>query len=136
MVQRVQKRVQKERGKSEKGYHRLLVWQRARELVSLIYKVTIGFPREELFGLTSQLRRAVVSVLLNIVEGHNRESTVEVLRFFEIARGSLAEVEACLEISLDLGYLDKKTYDEVEKKRAEVAFLIFKYRGSLRNKGR
>lgn len=129
-------RVQKVRKKKDKGYHRLLVWQRTREFVLLIYKVTKNFPREELFGLTSQLRRAIVSVLLNIVEGHAKESAKEVLRFFGMAKASLAEVEACLEICLDLGYLDKRTYEELEEKRAEIAYLISRYMKSVRSKGR
>lgn len=65
---------------SEKGYHRLLVWQRTYELVLLVYKVTESFPKSETYGIVSQMRRAALSVLLNIVEGARRRSKKEFLR--------------------------------------------------------
>lgn len=81
--------------KTGKGYHKLIVWQKAREFVSLIYKYTDDFPRSEEFGLKGQIRRASVSVVLNIVEGYRRRSTKEFLRFIDFAQASLTEVEAC-----------------------------------------
>lgn len=110
--------------KKEKGYHRLLIWQKARELVILIYRHTEGFPRSEEFGLKGQIRRASVSVLLNIVEGHRRNSKKEFLQFLNIAFGSLTEVEAGWELVLDLGFISEVDYNEVELKRGEVAFLL------------
>lgn len=108
---------------SSKGYHRLLVWQKARELVIDIYQLTRLFPREELFGITSQLRRASVSVVLNIVEGQRRRSKKEFLWFLDVADGSLAEVEACLELAFDLGYITRKQFEKVELRRKEVAVM-------------
>ena len=78
---------------SNKGYKRLKVWQESHELVLKVYKVTKKFPREEFFGLTSQMRRAVVSVAANIVEGQVRNTSKSFLQFLNIANGSLVEVE-------------------------------------------
>ena len=120
------------RDKTEKGYHKLLVWKKAREFVSLIYITSTIFPKSEGFGLTSQVRRASVSVVLNIVEGYRRKSTKEFIRFIDIAQASLTEVEAILEISLDLKYLSEEKYIELEDKRSELAFLLNSLVKSLR----
>jgi four helix bundle protein len=120
--------------KAPKGYHKLLVWQRARELVREIYKLTAKFPKSELFGLTSQMRRAAVSVVANIVEEHSRykKSRKEALQFFSIAEGSLAELEAHLEIALDvIGGFKKNEYERIEKLRGEVGFLLHRFVNSL-----
>ena len=74
-------------------YHELIVWQKAMDLVMEIYRLTRAFPREELYGLTNQLRRAVVSIASNIAEGQARQSTAEFRNFLSIAQGSRAEVE-------------------------------------------
>lgn len=110
--------------KREKGYHKLVIWQKARELVLLIYKYTENFPRTEEFGLKGQLRRAAVSVALTIVEGHRKQSKKEFLHFLDIAAGSLAEVEAAWELSLDLGFITEAVYEEVENKRMEEAVVL------------
>lgn len=110
--------------KREKGYHKLVIWQKARELVLLIYKYTENFPRTEEFGLKGQLRRAAVSVVLTIVEGHRKQSKKEFLHFLDIAAGSLAEVEAAWELSLDLGFITEAVYEEVENKRMEEAVVL------------
>ena len=112
------------RDRTEKGYHKLLVWKKAREYVSLIYKITEQFPKSEEFGLKGQIRRVSVSVVLNIVEGYRRSSTKEFIRFIDIAQASLTEVEAILEIVLDLEYLNDDQYAELENSRSELAFLI------------
>lgn len=88
--------------KENKGYHKLFIWQKARELVLLIYKYTEDFPKAEEFGLKGQLRRAAVSVVLTIVEGHRKRSKKEFLHFLDMAVASLTEVEAVWELSLDL----------------------------------
>lgn len=120
--------------KNDKGYHKLIVWQRARELIKGIYIYTEGFPKAEEFGLKGQLRRAAVSVVLNIVEGHRRRTTKEYLHFLNTADGSLSEVEAALEISLDLGFLSTENYTILEHKRKEVGYLLFQLIKSLRKK--
>jgi four helix bundle protein len=87
------------------SYKDLIVWQKALDLVEIIYQVTKAFPKEELYGFTNQLRRAAVSIPSNIAEGHARSSTQEFHRFLSIAKGSLAEVETQLLIAQRLGYL-------------------------------
>ncbi len=118
----------------DKGYHKLLVWQRARELVKLVYLYTETFPKNEEFGLKSQLRRAAVSVVLNIVEGYRRSTTKDFLHFLNIANGSLSELEAALEISLDLNFLSEDNYSQAESKRSEVGFLLHQFIKSLKKK--
>ncbi|MGI8476217.1 MAG: four helix bundle protein [Thermomicrobiales bacterium] len=86
------------------SYRDLRVWQAGMDLVEEIYRLSELFPKHELYGLTSQLRRAAVSVPSNIAEGHTRDSTREYIRHVSIARGSLAEVDTQLEIAFRLGY--------------------------------
>ena len=88
-----------------KSFHDLVAWQKAMELVTEIYKVSQKFPKEEMFGLTSQIRRAAVSIPSNIAEGRGKSSTGEFQQFLYHARGSLAEVETQLLIAINLGYL-------------------------------
>lgn len=121
-----------QRIKEDKGYHKLLVWKKAKDLVTFIYKETENFPRAEEFGLKGQLRRASVSVVLNIVEGHRRQSTKEFIRFVDIAQASLVEVEAILEICLDLDYFSDEKFIAIENKRAELDFLLGSLMKSLR----
>ncbi len=109
---------------NDKGYHQLQVWKKSRELIITIYEITEKFPRSEQFGLTSQIRRAAISVLLNIVEGDRRRSRKEFLRFLDTADASLTEVEACLEIAFDLQYLSGLEIQKVEDKRREIAAML------------
>ena len=87
-----------------KSFRDLRVWQRAMDLVEMIYKVSVDFPRSETYGLTSQIRRAAISVPSNIAEGHSRKHTKEYLRFLSVAQGSLAELQTQIEIASRLGY--------------------------------
>ena len=89
----------------KKAHQRLEAWQQSMKLVKQIYESTATFPREEIYGLTSQMRRAAISVPSNISEGAARETTPEFLRFLYIARGSLAELETQTLIARDLTYL-------------------------------
>jgi four helix bundle protein len=88
-----------------KRYSELIAWQKAMSMVGMVYKVTEGFPRKEMFGITNQIRRAAVSVPSNIAEGQGRGTTQDFLRFLCIARGSLQELETQLLIAHDLHYL-------------------------------
>lgn len=112
-------------------YHKLLVWKRSFEFVKLVYRLTAHFPKEEIYGLTSQLRRAAVSVLANIVEGRGKKTDKDFLRFLYIANGSLSECQCYFEVSLDLGYINKEQFDYIEKKRKEVGYLLYKLIKSL-----
>jgi four helix bundle protein len=100
------------------GFEKLDVWQKARRLASAIYGVTRRFPREEMFGLTTQLRRAGVSVAANIAEGTSRSSGKDQARFFEMAFGSLNEVATLLYIALDQEFI---TQDRLSALKSEIA---------------
>lgn len=91
-------------GRKIKNYRDLAVWQRGMEMALLVYQATKAFPDDERFGLTSQLRRAAVSVPANIAEGHARSSTKDYLRFISIAIGSLAETATFIELAGRLNY--------------------------------
>jgi len=113
------------------GYHKLKVFQKAKNLVLLIYRVTKKYPRGEQFSLISQMRRAAISVVANIVEGYSRGSTKEYIRFLNIAIGSATELKVYLEISLDLSYLNDKNDSEANPLLEEVLKLLYSYRGAL-----
>lgn len=93
------------------SYRDLLVWQQAMELVTSIYQLTNNWPKEEIYGLTSQVRRAAVSVPANIAEGFGRENRGSYQQFLRIAQGSLKEVETHLLIAERLGYIQKEAID-------------------------
>ena len=104
-----------------KTHKDLTVWQKAMELVMEVYNATKMFPREEIFGLTSQKRRAVVSIPSNIAEGYGRLHQRETENFLSIALGSACELETQLILSKDLGYI---SLDEVEQLTIEVQNII------------
>lgn len=87
-------------------HHELDAWKVAVELVREVYDLTTGFPAQERFGLTSQMRRAAVSIPSNIAEGAARGTTKEYVRFLSVARGSIAELETQLRIAIQLGFTD------------------------------
>lgn len=88
------------------GYQELKVWQIGMQVSVDVYRLTEAFPKSEIYGLTSQIRRASVSIPSNIAEGHERDTTKDYLRFLSMARGSLAELETQLLIANRLGYVD------------------------------
>ena len=98
----------------------LRVWQQSMELAATIYLTTKAFPKDELFGLVSQLRRAAVSVPSNIAEGYARGSEKEKLHFLRISAGSMSEVDTQLLLSLKLGYISDDTYSEMAEKATSV----------------
>jgi four helix bundle protein len=112
--------------KNEVGYKRLVAWQVADDLASKVYRVTDKFPKDESFGLTSQLRRAALSVPLNIVEGHSRNSKNEFRQFLRIALGSLAEVDYLLYFSLKREYISKAIYDDLTSLRITCGKILWK----------
>ena len=109
------------------GYKKLIAWQKADELARLIYDLSENFPKHEIFGITSQLRRAGLSVVLNIVEGHARSNKKEFHRFLAISLGSLAETEYLLDFSTEVGYLNKEDYRRLQNCRQEVGNLLWKF---------
>lgn len=94
-------------------FERLEVWQLAREFVAKIYKVTRRFPKDEIFGLISQIRRASVSILLNIAEGSDRKSDIEFKRFLRFSKTSLEEVISGLYVSLDQKFISINEFNEL-----------------------
>ena len=117
--------------KIEKSYHKLIVWQKFRALLLLAYKMTDKLPKSEDFGLKSQMRRAVVSVLSNFVEGYLKKSSKEKLHFMEIAETSLLEFEAQTEICLMLNYINQSEYAELDKTRGAAAYFLYRYRSKI-----
>jgi four helix bundle protein len=107
-----------------KSYRELIAWQKAMELVTRIYELTNDFPREEIYGLTSQIRRAAVSIPSNIAEGQGRDSRKEFLHHLSIAYGSLMETETQILIAENLKYLKSKEVNLVLEKTAEVGRII------------
>jgi four helix bundle protein len=114
-----------------KSYQELVVWQRAMDLVAEIYKVTAVFPKEEVYGLTNQIRRAAVSVPSNIAEGQGRGVGNEFARHLRIAQGSLQEVETQLMIARRLGYANTVAVTGALELAGEVGRLLRGLRKSL-----
>ena len=115
-----------------RSYRDLIVWQKARELVKKVYEGSESFPRNEVFGLTQQMRRAAVSVPSNIAEGYGRGSRPEYIRFLHIARGSLYEIETQLLLAEDLGYLSGDVSRSLQHAAESVSKLLYRLLASLR----
>jgi four helix bundle protein len=113
-------------------YRELLVWQKAKTLAIHAYSATEHFPKTEMFGLVSQIRRAAVSVASNIAEGQGRLTAGEFSHFLGQARGSLLEMETQLEIALDLAYLDQNRQRALAQESYEVLGLLNRLIESLR----
>jgi|SRR5579863_408834 len=117
-----------------RSYRELLVWQKAKALAVQVYKATEQFPKAETYGLTSQLRRAAVSVASNIAEGQGRLTSGEFQHFLGQARGSLLELDTQLAIALDLSYLKPDTYEVLDHEIYQVLGLLNRLIESLRKK--
>ena len=117
-----------------KSSRKLIIYQKAKSLVLLVYKITNNYPKSELFVIVPQIRRAVLSVAANIVEGYARNSTKEYVRYLTIAIGSLTELEVFIDISLELKYLSKKDYDNVMSLITENKKLLYVSRNTISRK--
>ena len=102
----------------------LVAWQESHKLVLLVYKLSKNFPKEELFALTSQIRRAVISIVSNIAEGFSRGTSKDKNQFYLIALGSLAELQSQLLVARDLGYLTKSDFTQVANQTVIVRKLL------------
>lgn len=111
-------------GQPEKGFRRLIAWQKGHELALAVYQVTKAFPSDERFGLVSQRRRAAVSVPANIAEGCTRRHTAEFRQALNVAKGSLAELEYYLDLGKDLGYVDGNSYADLYAKLDETGRVL------------
>ena len=114
------------------SYRELVVWQRSMALVTEIYRITEDFPKSELFGLTSQLKRAVVSIPSNIAEGQGRDSSREFLYHLSVAYGSLMEVETQIQIARNLSFVDEQGAAKLIEKCGEVGRMLNGLTRSLR----
>ena len=115
------------------SFRDLIVWQRAMQLTIAIYRLTKGFPREEIYGLTSQIRRAAVSAPSNIAEGHGRLNKAEFRQFLGIARASNFELQTQLQIARELEMGSPKLVDEAEGLSHQVGKMIFATLNSLKS---
>ena len=115
-----------------KSYKELKAWQLSIEIVTDVYRITKTFPQEELFSLTNQIRRAVVSIPSNLAEGHYRQGSKEFAQFVQIAFGSLAEVETQLYIARKLDYLTDNQYQLTADKLDHLSRMLNKLIIALR----
>lgn len=107
-----------------RGYRNLIAWQRAMDLIPLVYELTKGFPRDERFVLTSQVQRAVISIAANVAEGQARKYPAEFSQHLAIARGSLAELDTLLLTANRLGYLNGEQMKLIEPRLIEIRKLL------------
>ena len=107
-----------------KSYRDLIVWQKSMGLVTDVYRQTKTFPRDEQYGLVPQLRRSAVSIPSNIAEGYGRGSTNDYVRFLQISRGSLYEMQTQLEIALNLEHIPKISFQDLDEKSREVERML------------
>ena len=116
-----------------RDFHKLMIWQRSHSLTLEIYKITKTFPKEEVFGLTSQIRRAVSSIPTNIAEGCGRNSNKEFAHFLQIAIGSATEVEYQLLLAHDINYINDGDYQVLTDETVAVRKMIIKYQSELKS---
>ena len=118
------------------SFEQIVAWQKAHSFTVMVYQTTMAFPKEELFGLTSQFRRAAVSIEANIAEGYKKLSKADKLRFLNISEGSLAECRNYIILSKDLGYVDDEHYNQLFYTIEETSKLLSAYSlGIINNNG-
>lgn len=115
-----------------KDFKKLKVWQRSHELALKVYRATTSFPREEIYGLTSQIRRSCVSICANIAEGCGRNGDAELARFFKIGMGSASELECHLLLARDLDLLKTPEYEQLTGELIEVKRMLTSFIQKLR----
>ena len=118
------------------SYKDLIAWQKAKRLAVEVYKISKAFPRDEIYGLTSQARRAAVSVASNIAEGQGRTTKGEFIQFLGHARGSLLELQTQMEIALELKYITTTNFEELESLSNDVRALLNRLIESLQSKAK
>ena len=107
-----------------KSFTDLVVWQKAHQLVLVIYKITKNFPKQEIYGLSDQMRRCSVSITSNIAEGFSRQGKKEKRQFYFISKGSLTELQNQLLVAKDIDYLGKNEFQNIASQTVEVHKLI------------
>ncbi|MGE5123851.1 MAG: four helix bundle protein [Acidobacteriaceae bacterium] len=116
-----------------KDFHKLKVWERAHNLTLNIYAETQAFPKEEVYGLTNQMRRSPASIPTNIAEGCGRNSKAETVHFFNLAIGSASELEYQLILAHDLHYLIDKEYSDMSNELIEVRKMLYAFANRLKS---
>ncbi len=114
-----------------KTFRDLFIWQKAMTLVTITYQITQQFPNEELFGLTSQIRRSAVSIPSNIAEGYGRESQKDFLRFINFAVSSLFELQTQIEIAKNINYLNETEFNNIFEKTRELEAMMIAFSKKL-----
>ena len=115
-------------------FRNLLIWQKAMALVTKIYKTTQQFPKEEIFGLTSQIRRCSVSMPSNIAEGYGRSSDGDFLRFLNIATASLFELQTQIEIAYNIDYLAQDTFNALYADTRELEIMLVSFSNKIKER--
>jgi len=118
-----------------RDFRKLQVWEKAHQLTLAVYKATVTFPQTELYGLTSQIRRASVSIPANIAEGCGRDTAAELTRFMHIAAGSASELEYHLLLSHDLGLLPTAIYTDLHNNVTEIKRMLTSFTQKLKADG-
>ena len=116
-----------------RDFHKLIIWQRSHQLTLDVYKASKLFPKDELFGLTSQIRRAVSSIPTNIAEGCGRETNKDFAHFLQISIGSASETEYQLLLAHDLEYINNDDFERLTNEIVSVRKMIIKYQSELKN---
>jgi four helix bundle protein len=116
----------------ENSYRKLIVHQKSDDLAFEVYEITTHFPKDELFGMVSQMRRAAVSVPANIAEGYMRHGVKEKIRFFNVAQGSLVELEYFIDFAKRLNYINQASYIKLCKMKDETGKLLNGYLKALK----
>jgi four helix bundle protein len=115
-----------------RNFHELKIWEKSHALTLEIYEITRGFPKEELYGLTSQIRRSAASIPTNIAEGCGRNSEPEFIHFLQIAMGSTNETEYLLLLSQDLGFISPESFQILHNKLIEIKKMLSGFLQQLR----
>lgn len=117
------------------SYKHLKVWQKSKDLCLFVYKITKDFPKEEIYAITSQIRRCAISIPSNIAEGYAKTSIKDNIKFCEIAYGSYYELNTQIEIAYDLGYIKyENTFNDFNKLSEEIGKMLYGYIKSLKQK--
>lgn len=127
MIEDISNQMSEIRKLNMKDFRELQVWHKAHKLVLEIYKVSSKFPKEEIYGLSSQIRRAAASIPTNIAEGCGRVSNKDLKRFLNIAMGSASEVEYQVVLAKDLGYIDSETHSSLNIAIQEIKKMLSSY---------
>jgi len=117
---------------SMRDFQQLEFWQRSHKLTLQVYYITKSFPKEEIYGLTAQMRRSASSIPTNIAEGCGRTTTAELKRFFVIAAGSSSELQYQLILSKDLGYIDESVFKEFHNELIQIRKMLYRYSEQLK----